>query len=171
MAKTRSKNIYWLWLAAIVLVVDQITKAMIRKRFELYEYETITPFFDLIRLHNTGAAFSFLADQAGWQQYFFVAVALVVSVIILFWLRSLKGQQAFIAAGLSLLLGGALGNVIDRVSLGYVTDFLYFNWQGYYWPAFNVADIAICLGAAGLIIDSLFNSSKESDSASGAGKA
>lgn len=168
MEKTQSRNIYWLWLSAVVLVVDQITKAMIRKRFDLYDYETITPFFDLIRLHNTGAAFSFLADQAGWQQYFFVVIALVVSVVIFFWLRSLKGNQAFIASGLSLLLGGALGNVIDRVAFGYVTDFLYFNWQGYYWPAFNVADIAICIGAAVLIIDSLFGGKADIDDKQGA---
>lgn len=164
MAKTHSKNIYWLWLSAIALVADQITKAMIRKRFDLYEYESITPFFDLIRLHNTGAAFSFLADQPGWQQYFFVLIALVVSVVILVWMRSLEGRQAFIAAALSLLLGGALGNVIDRVAFGYVTDFLYFNWQGYYWPAFNIADIAICAGAVGLIIDSIFGGKNSNES-------
>ncbi|MFT5062745.1 MAG: signal peptidase II [Myxococcota bacterium] len=170
MAKTHSKNIYWLWLSAAVLIADQISKAMIRKRFDLYEYEIITPFFDLIRLHNTGAAFSFLADQAGWQQHFFVVIALIVSVIIVIWMRSLKGRQVLIASGLSLLLGGALGNAIDRVSFGYVTDFLYFNWQGYYWPAFNVADMAICAGAAGLIIDSLFGGKKDSESAGGAKK-
>lgn len=170
MAKTRSKNIYWLWLSAGILILDQITKAMIRKRFDLYEYETLTPFFDLIRLHNTGAAFSFLADQSGWQQHFFVAIGLVVSVVIILWVRSLKGQQAFIAAGLSLLLGGALGNVIDRVSLGYVTDFLYFNWRGYYWPAFNVADIAICAGAVALIIDSVFGGTVQPKESVGAKK-
>lgn len=170
MAKTHSRNIYWLWLSAAVLIVDQISKAMIRKRFDLYDYESITPFFDLIRLHNTGAAFSFLADQPGWQQYFFVVIALIVSVVIIIWMRSLRGRQAFIAAGLSLLLGGALGNVIDRVSFGYVTDFLYFNWNGYYWPAFNVADIAICAGAAGLIIDSVFGGKSNADGDAGAKK-
>jgi signal peptidase II len=121
----------WLWLSAFVILLDQATKAIVGSSMELYDRIEILPILELTRLHNTGAAFSMLASASGWQRWFFIALAL----------------------GLSLVLGGALGNVIDRVWLGHVVDFIHFHWQGWYFPAFNIADSAITIGAVCLILD------------------
>jgi len=143
----------WLGLSGIVIALDLYTKHLVLKAVEYGEHLPLTSFFDLVRYHNEGAAFSFLAAAGGWQRIFFSAIAVVASAIIIRLLRKYPQQQLFCFA-LALVLGGALGNLYDRVTLGYVVDFLFFHYQEYYWPAFNVADSAICVGVALLILDS-----------------
>ena len=146
----------WLWLSAVVLVADQASKLAVM--FTLAPYQDVvklTPFFNLVHVHNTGAAFSLFADQAGWQRWFFLAVALIACGVILWLLHRTRGRATFSIA-LSLILGGALGNVIDRLAYGHVIDFLDFHVAGWHWPAFNLADSAITLGAGLLIWDSLW---------------
>lgn len=146
----------WLWLSAVVILADQITKIWIVNSFELYDSRFIFEYMNLTRLHNTGAAFSFLANASGWQRWVFVFLGLGVSVFIMAWLRGLPPRgQGWLAAGLALIMGGALGNVIDRLVYGHVVDFLHFHYDDRYFPAFNVADSAITAGAICLIIDAL----------------
>ncbi len=144
----------WLGLALAVIVVDHLTKFWVSSTLDYQEAVPVLPFFSLVLVHNTGAAFSFLADAGGWQRWFFVAVGVIATVIIV---RLLKrhADEPRLAFALALVLGGALGNVIDRVILGHVVDFLYFHYHGFAWPAFNVADSAITVGAVLLIWDSL----------------
>ena len=144
----------WLGLALAVIVIDHLTKWWVSATLDYQEFIPVLPFFSLVRVHNTGAAFSFLADAGGWQRWFFIAVGIVATVIIV---RLLKrhDRDPRLAFPLALVLGGALGNVIDRVVLGHVVDFLYFHYRSFAWPAFNVADSAITVGAALLIWDSL----------------
>ena len=144
----------WLGLAALVLILDQITKYVVRSTFALYESVEVTPFFNLVLVHNRGAAFSFLSNAGGWQREFFIFVALAASVWIGWLLRRHPSQTLFCVA-LSLILGGAIGNVIDRVLYGAVVDFLDFHAFGYHWPAFNVADMGISIGAVLLIWDAV----------------
>ena len=143
----------WLGLSAVVLALDLYTKQLVLKALSYGEHVTVTSFFDLVRYHNEGAAFSFLAAAGGWQRMLFSGIALVASVIIIHLLRKHATQKLFCFA-LALVLGGALGNLYDRVTLGYVVDFLFFHYQQYYWPAFNVADSAISVGVVLLLIDS-----------------
>lgn len=142
----------WLALAALVLVLDFATKQAILARFQPGEQLPVLPFFSLVLAFNPGAAFSFLADHSGWQRWFFTAIAVVASVVIVWLLR--RGGSTLFCAGLALILGGALGNLWDRVTLGHVVDFLLFHWRGWSYPAFNVADSAITLGAGCIIVDS-----------------
>ena len=142
----------WLALAALVVVVDQISKYVVSSTFALYERLEVTPFFNLVLVHNRGAAFSFLSEAGGWQRGFFIAIAVVASVWITWLLRRHPDQKLFCLA-LGLILGGAIGNVIDRVLHGAVVDFLDFHALGYHWPAFNVADMGISVGAALLVWD------------------
>jgi signal peptidase II len=144
----------WLGVALAVIVADHLTKWWISSTLDFQEAVPVLPFFSLVLVHNTGAAFSFLADASGWQRWFFIAVGVIATVIIV---RLLKrhAHEPHLAFPLALVLGGALGNVIDRVVLGHVVDFLYFHYRGFAWPAFNVADSAISVGAALLIWDSL----------------
>ena len=144
----------WLALALVVIVADQFTKTLILGQFQYGDSRFVTGFFNVVRAHNTGAAFSFLADAGGWQRWFFVTLGAVATVFIVVMLRR-HGQQKLFATALSLILGGALGNVIDRLLHGYVVDFLQFHWSGWYFPAFNVADSAITVGAVLLIWDEL----------------
>ena len=145
----------WLWLSLLVLVVDQITKLAVIDRMTAYvDVIAITSFFNLVHVHNTGAAFSLFADQPGWQRGFFVGVAATASVVILYLLRKTQGRRLFSIA-LALILGGAIGNVIDRILYGHVIDFLDVHAGGWHWPAFNVADAAITVGAAMLIWDGM----------------
>ena len=142
----------WLWLSAIVIGIDQLTKWLIVQRFELYDRIEINAVLNITRLHNTGAAFSFLDDAGGWQRWLFVGLACGISVVILVWLRRLPARgQSWLALALALVLGGALGNVIDRVHLHYVVDFIQVHWGDAYFPTFNVADMAITGGAALLV--------------------
>ncbi|MDD3530454.1 MAG: signal peptidase II [Gallionellaceae bacterium] len=143
----------WLWLAALTLVLDQVTKlAVIAKLAPYQDVVPLTGFFNLVHVHNTGAAFSLFADQPGWQRFFFIGLALVAAVVILDLLRKVSGRARF-CAGLSLILGGAIGNVVDRVQYGHVVDFLDVYVGAWHWPAFNVADSGITVGAAMLILD------------------
>jgi signal peptidase II len=144
----------WLGLAAAVLVLDQLTKQVITHTFTLHEFVEVTPFFNLVFVYNRGAAFSFLSDAAGWQRELFIAVALAASVWIA-WLLHKHSAQTMFCAALSLILGGAIGNVLDRLLYGAVVDFLDFHAFGFHWPAFNVADSAISCGAVLLIWDAL----------------
>lgn len=144
----------WLGLALLVVVLDQLTKTLIVGAFQYGDSRHVTSFFNIVRVHNTGAAFSFLAGASGWQRWFFVGLGVVASLFILWMLRT-QGHQKLFACALSLILGGAVGNVVDRLLHGYVVDFLDFHWSGWHFPAFNVADSAITLGAALLIFDEI----------------
>jgi signal peptidase II len=143
----------WLGVSAIVIVLDQLTKSRVASVFQLGDSVTITSFFNLVLAYNTGAAFSFLAGAGGWQRVFFIAIAVIASVVIVYLLRKPKNHSLMNVA-LALILGGAIGNVIDRVRLGHVVDFIQVHAAGYFWPAFNIADSAITVGAALLIWDS-----------------
>lgn len=146
----------WLWLAAVLLVADQVTKALIVQHYALYESTYVLPVLDIVRAHNTGAAFSFLADAGGWQRWAFAALALGVSGVLLVWLRRIDAvAQRWLAIGLALVVSGAIGNLIDRLRFGYVVDFVAVHWNQAYFPAFNVADSAITIGAGLLILDAL----------------
>jgi signal peptidase II len=144
----------WLPLAVLVILLDQVSKHWIERSFALYQSFVLLPVLSLTRLHNPGAAFSFLADGDGWQRWFFTVLSLAVSIGILIWLRRLDARvQPWLTAGLSLVLGGALGNAIDRLRFGFVVDFINAHWEDAYFPAFNVADSAITIGAALLVVD------------------
>lgn len=144
----------WLWLSALVIVVDQITKRVVDGSMQLHQTIELAPFFQLTYLRNQGAAFSFLAGAGGWQRWFFIGLAALASVFIYFWVRKLERTQRPEAIAWALVLGGALGNLIDRILYGYVIDFLDVYYGGWHWPAFNVADSAITLGVALLLLDS-----------------
>jgi signal peptidase II len=144
----------WLAIAAAVLVLDQLTKYMVTRAFSPYEVLEITPFFNLVLVYNRGAAFSFLSQAAGWQREFFIGVALLASMWIL-WLLWRYSRERLFCFALALILGGALGNLVDRVLIGAVVDFLDFHAFGYHWPAFNIADAAISCGAVLLVWDAL----------------
>lgn len=154
----------WLWLSVCVILLDQVTKAMVASALNLYERIELLPILDLTRLHNTGAAFSMLAEATGWQRWFFIALGLAISVVLMIWLRRLREGDTLLAVGLSLVLGGALGNVIDRVWLGHVIDFIHVHWQDAYFPAFNVADSAISIGAGCLLLDAFLEGDKKRNS-------
>jgi signal peptidase II len=157
----RARGALWLLLSALVVAADQASKAYIVRHFGEFEYTTLLPVLDITRMHNVGAAFSFLANASGWQRWLFIGLAAVVSIAIIVWLCRLpRGSRLLLAGGLALVLGGALGNVIDRIRLGYVIDFIHFHWQRAYFPAFNVADSAITVGAACLLLDALFDSKR-----------
>lgn len=145
---------WWLGVSAVVIAVDLASKAWMSSALRYGEVREVLPFFNLVLVHNTGAAFSFLADAGGWQRWFFTLVAIVISAVILAMLRRQAGKP-LLAGALALVLGGALGNLYDRVTLGHVVDFVQLHAGGYYWPAFNVADSAICVGVAFLIWDGL----------------
>jgi signal peptidase II len=152
----------WMAVAAVIVVADQATKWAIIEWVSLYEKVPLNSFINLTHQRNTGAAFSFLADAGGWQRWFFIGLATVVSAIIVIWLwRIRRERQAVLAAGLALVLGGAIGNLIDRISLGYVTDFIQVWFGDWAFPSFNVADAGISVGAAFLIIDALFFSGRQ----------
>jgi signal peptidase II len=143
----------WLWLALLVIVLDLGTKAMATAMLTYGNPVPVMPMFNFTLLHNTGAAFSFLAGQSGWQRWFFVTLAVVVSVVLFRWLKTLKADETWSAIAIVLILGGALGNVYDRVVHGYVVDFLHFYWNDFHFPAFNIADTAITIGAGMMILD------------------
>lgn len=145
----------WLGLALILLIADQITKTLILGAYRLGDATYITSFFNIVRVHNTGAAFSFLAAASGWQRWFFTGIGVAAALFIVWMLRSHAGQRLFSFA-LACILGGAVGNVVDRLMHGYVVDFLQVHWDNrWYFPAFNLADAAITIGAACLILDEL----------------
>ena len=149
-----SGMLQWLGLAFIILLVDQFTKVLIMGYYHLGDSTYVTSFFNVVRAHNSGAAFSFLSGASGWQRWFFTIIGFVAAAVIIWMLRSHAGQKLFSFA-MACILGGAIGNVIDRMAHGYVIDFLDFHWHGMHFPAFNVADSAITLGAICLILDEL----------------
>ena len=158
----RGRAVTWLLLSACVVLADQLSKAYITRHFMEFEFTRILAVLDVTCMHNVGAAFSFLASASGWQRWLFIGLAGVVSIGIIVWLIRLpRGTHTLLAAGLALVLGGALGNVIDRIRLGYVIDFIHFHWDRAYFPAFNVADSAITVGAACLLLDALFESKRK----------
>jgi signal peptidase II len=148
----------WLWLTAVVILLDQWSKQIIVSNLALYDTLTILPVFNIVRLHNEGAAFSFLSDAAGWQRWLFTGLGTVVSGLIVVWLARLPAKgQSLVAAGLACIMGGALGNVLDRLLRGHVIDFIQVHYEDWFFPAFNVADSAITIGAALLILDTLID--------------
>ncbi len=153
--KTSSSTLLpWLGLALILLIADQFTKVLILGYYRLGDATYVTSFFNVVRVHNTGAAFSFLAGASGWQRWFFTAIGLAAAAFIIWMLRSHAGQKLFSFA-MACILGGAIGNVVDRTLHGYVVDFLDFHYRNWHFPAFNIADSAITIGAICLVLDEL----------------
>lgn len=154
-SKLSDRKHIWILLAiaAVVFFADQITKLWIVNHYTYGASETVTGFFNLVRVHNFGAAFSFLNNEGGWQRWGFSIFAALVSVIILLWITRLSARQKLEGLALALILGGALGNLYDRVTLGYVVDFLDFHWSGKHFPAFNIADSAISVGAVLILVE------------------
>lgn len=153
----KNTGLRFLWISVIAVIVDQWTKNAVVDGMDLYQSIQLTGFFNLTYVHNYGAAFSFLYDAGGWQRYFLTAVALVVSAVIVWWLRQSTKEQVLLPVAFAFILGGAIGNVFDRIVYGYVIDFLDFYYGTYHWPAFNVADSVIFIGAVLLIIDMFKN--------------
>src|SRR5580658_517694 len=146
-------SLIYLWLSALVIALDQISKTLIEHSLSLYQSIPVLPVLEITRLHNTGAAFSFLADETGWQRWLFTGLAIVVSVALVLWLKRIDRAARMLASAVALILGGALGNVIDRLRRGHVMDFVHAHRGEHYFPAFNVADSAITIGAALLLLD------------------
>ena len=153
-SKTSSAMLPWLGLALIIFIADQLTKVLILGYYQLGDATYVTSFFNVVRVHNSGAAFSFLANAGGWQRWFFTGIGIAATIFIVWMLRAHAGQKLFSFA-LSCILGGAVGNVVDRMLHGYVVDFLDFHYAGWHFPAFNIADSAITIGAICLILDEL----------------
>lgn len=154
MGKTGSLR--WLGLSLLVVIADQITKSIATDNLVYQQAVAIIPGLNMTLVHNTGAAFSFLSQAGGWQRWFFVILTTVISVVLVYWLSKLPGQRRWLAVALALVLGGALGNLWDRASLGYVIDFIDVYYDHWHWPAFNIADSGICVGAVMLVIDALW---------------
>ena len=145
----------WFGLSFLTILLDQWSKLSVTSTMKLYESIEITSFFNLTYVRNEGAAFSFLSDAGGWQRWLFSGLAFMISMMIVVWLLRLKKQEFLLAVALSLVLGGAIGNLIDRVAYGYVIDFLDVYYSGWHWPAFNVADSAICIGVFLMLLESI----------------
>ena len=152
----------WLALTGVIIGADQWSKRVIEESLQLSEARYYLPVFNLVRAHNRGAAFSMFDAASGWQRWVFSALAVVVSVALISWLVRLERRAVLMAAALALILGGALGNVIDRLRLGYVVDFVQVHWEQHYFPAFNIADSAITVGAACLLLDAFLSSRRAS---------
>jgi signal peptidase II len=153
----------WLWVSVLSLLLDQASKLAVDGSMQLFESIPLLPYFNLTYVHNTGAAFSFLSDAGGWQRWLFAGLAVVMSSIIGLWLARLKQHETLMAVALALVLGGAIGNLIDRVAYGYVIDFLDVYYQDWHWPAFNIADSAICVGVALMLLESFGVGRKENN--------
>ncbi|MDA8961823.1 signal peptidase II [Congregibacter sp.] len=165
MPETSTTATRWYVLALVVVVADQTSKWLASTELSYSVPVKVLAWFNLTLHHNQGAAFSFLADAGGWQRWFFAALALGVSAMIVFWLRDLKPKQWPLSVALALVLGGALGNLVDRIYLGYVVDFISVHYRNWYFPTFNVADAAISVGAFLIVVDSLFGSVVDEPSA------
>ena len=147
----------WLWLSLLVILLDLGSKYLAESQLSYATPVPLLPVFDLTLLYNTGAAFSFLAGAGGWQRWFFVTIALGMCAFLLHWMRRTPARKRWLGIGLALVLGGALGNLFDRIVHGHVVDFISLHWAGYYFPAFNIADTAITLGTLALLADMLFS--------------
>ena len=145
----------WIWLAVVVVILDQLTKYIASTSLEIHQSVAVIPMFNWTLMHNPGAAFSFLANEGGWQRWFFAVIAIAVSAVIVLWIKRLQQHEKWQAVALALILGGAIGNVIDRIWLGYVVDFIDVYYEHMHWPAFNIADSAITIGVVLIIIDSI----------------
>lgn len=156
------RTLWWLLVTVTVVIFDQWTKSLASSELVYGRAVEILPVFNFTLMHNSGAAFSFLNDAGGWQRWFFVAISSVVSVVLLVWLFLLKPKDRIMAASLSLILGGAIGNLWDRALLGYVIDFISVHYDKHYFPTFNIADSAICIGAALMILDMIVNPERDS---------
>lgn len=146
----------WLWLSLVLFAGDQASKLWVVANFDLYESKALLPSLNFTYVHNTGAAFSFLSSAGGWQRWFFVGIALVASITLTIWLSRLKLSERWMAVTLSLILGGAIGNLFDRISYGYVIDFIDVYYQAWHWPVFNIADCAISIGVVMMLFDTFF---------------
>ncbi len=153
----------YLWISVLVIVADQVTKWIANTQLEYHQAVPVLPYFEWFLSYNTGAAFSFLADQGGWQRWFFTVLAIVISVVLVVWIKNLKAHEKLTAISLSLILGGAIGNVIDRLLLGHVIDFIQVWLGSYPWPAFNIADSAISVGAVVLIVSGMIAPHRDED--------
>lgn len=157
----RRTGLVWLWLSALAIVLDLGSKALALQYLTYAQPVELLPVLNFTLLYNPGAAFSFLADQGGWQRWFFTGISITVSVVLVIWLNRLPAKAAWLNIGLSLVLGGAIGNLFDRLWHGHVVDFISVHWGSAYFPAFNIADSAITLGAICLIIDALFEHKRQ----------
>jgi signal peptidase II len=155
-------GLVWLVLSIVLLTLDQITKWVVSTEMSLYQTIDILPVFNFTYVHNYGAAFSFLSEAGGWQKYFFSIIAITISVLLIYWLKKLPATNKLLCSAYALVLAGAIGNLIDRLVHGYVIDFLHVYYQQYDFPVFNIADVAISIGAALLLLDAFFEQ-KESD--------
>jgi len=155
--------LHWLWLSLFILAADQISKQLAESAIQLYERVPLLPYLNLTLTYNRGAAFSFLSDQGGWQRWFFSVLAMVVTVVLVVWLRQLDRANRWTAISLSLIIGGAVGNLIDRLLFGHVIDFIDLYYGQWHWPAFNVADSAITVGVVLMLLD-VFRGQKTEDS-------
>lgn len=153
-----SSMLKWLWLSVLVVVLDQVTKVMAEALLIAHQPLPVLSFFNLTLMYNTGAAFSFLADAGGWQRWFFLLLSVVVSIVLIVWMSRLKTGETWLAVALALIIGGAIGNLIDRILYGHVIDFIQLYYARWYWPAFNIADSAITMGAILWLMDSLLSS-------------
>lgn len=152
----RSSALPWTGLSVIVVIADQISKSLATQALVYQQPEAVFPGLNLTLVHNTGAAFSFLSEAGGWQRWFFISLTVLVSAALVYWLKTLTRDKCWLAVALALILGGALGNLWDRVTLGYVIDFIDVYYKGWHWPAFNVADSCITVGAVMLVIDAIW---------------
>ena len=155
-----SPQLRWLWVSLLVVVLDQVTKQIAEAQLPLHQAVNVLPYFDWYLTYNTGAAFSLLADAGGWQRWFFTVIAIIISIVIVQWIRKLPAEETLTALSLGLILGGAIGNLIDRVLLGHVIDYIQVWLGSYPFPAFNIADAAISVGAGLLILSSFYGNSK-----------
>lgn len=167
---TARSVLLWYGLAVLIIVFDQISKSAATSLLDYASPVEVTSFFNWTLLHNTGAAFSFLSEAGGWQRWFFVGISALVSLVIAVWIARLPRHFFWQLLALTLILGGAIGNLWDRLVLGYVVDFIQLHYGGYYWPAFNIADSAICVGAVVMVVDSIFGSGKTANANSNASK-
>ncbi|KAF7786711.1 signal peptidase II [Pseudoalteromonas rubra] len=159
---TERSGLVWLWLSLLLFAVDFGTKALVVENMRLYESIELLPFFNFTYMHNYGAAFSFLSEAGGWQRWFLSAIAVAISGLLVYWLKKLPANNWLLCSAYALVLSGALGNLYDRVTLGYVVDFLHFYYQDWHYPAFNVADMAIVGGAGLLLFDAIFGDNVDS---------
>ena len=161
LALFNNTGLKYLALSLILFIADQATKITILNTLPLHHDINILPIFDITHVHNYGAAFSFLSDAGGWQRYFFTIIAVTISTLLIYWMYKTPKEQKLLLTSYALILSGALGNVWDRINYGYVVDFIHFYYQSWSFPAFNVADIAISLGAFFLILDAIFEHKRE----------
>lgn len=166
---TARGSLAFIWLSALVVVLDQLTKYMIEQSLAMQQAVDVLPVLQITRFHNPGVAFSFFAGAGGWQRWVFAALAVGISVALIIWLSRIPRGSAVLASAVALILGGAVGNALDRIRLGHVIDFIYAHWNEHYFPAFNVADSAICVGAGLLLLDTWLSSRRGNASGTPAG--